>query len=227
MASKPEFAARLATYNMDDDDTEIDWNDKGNITDWFSFDFDLAELQTLRKRQTNDFRNPEFDWQESVVTLEELVGIVKEEGEVQGRSIGIYPEIKHPHAINRILASRGVEELLEELVLAELARLGLSSASDPVYLQSFELTSLEHLRRSSELRLVFLTERNLTAADWARIDGLGLAGEVPWCPGALQAWGWTRAGWSPLATPTPWPGAGAGGAGPLPSYNRCQLATPV
>ena len=75
-----------------------------------------------------------------------------------------------------VLASRGVEWRLEELVVAELARLGLGSASDPVYLQSFELTSLEHLRASSELRLVFLTERNLTQADWARIDGLGLAG---------------------------------------------------
>ena len=176
VASKPEFAGRLATYNMDDDDPDIDWNDKGDVTDWFSFDFDLAELQTLRKRQTNDFRNPEFDWQESVVTLEELVGIVKGEGEVQGRAIGIYPEIKHPNAMNRILASRGLEWRLEELVVAELARLGLGSASDPVYLQSFELTSLERLRASSELRLVFLTERNLTQADWARIDGLGLAG---------------------------------------------------
>lgn len=176
VASRPEFASRFATYNMDDDDPNVDWNDKGDVTDWFSFDFDLAELQTLRKRQTNDFRNPEFDWQESVVTLEELVGIVKGEGEVQGRAIGIYPEIKHPHAVNRILASRGVEGRLEELVVAELARLGLGSASDPVYLQSFELTSLEHLRASSEVRLVFLTERNLTQADWARIDGLGLAG---------------------------------------------------
>ena len=111
VASKPEFAGRLATYNMDDDDPNVDWNDKGNVTDWFSFDFDLAELQTLRKRQTNDFRNPEFDWQESVVTLEELVGIVKGEGEVQGRAIGIYPEIKHPHAINRILHSDAVTTL--------------------------------------------------------------------------------------------------------------------
>ena len=36
---------------MDDDDPNINWNDKGNVTDWFTFDFTLAELQSLRVRQ--------------------------------------------------------------------------------------------------------------------------------------------------------------------------------
>ena len=62
---------------MDDDDEDIDWNDKGDITDWFSFDFPLAELKTLKKRQANDFRDPRYDWTETVVTLEELVSITK------------------------------------------------------------------------------------------------------------------------------------------------------
>ena len=50
VSQKPEFASRLATYNMDDDDPLVDWNDKGNVTDWFSFDFTLDELRTLRGR---------------------------------------------------------------------------------------------------------------------------------------------------------------------------------
>ena len=67
----------MKTYNMDDDDENFDWNDKGDITDWFSFDFDLAELKTLRKKQANDFRDPRYDWTDTVVTLEELVEITK------------------------------------------------------------------------------------------------------------------------------------------------------
>ena len=62
---------------MDDDDENFNWNDKGNITDWFSFDFNLAELKTLKKRQANEERNPQFDWNETVVTLEELVEITR------------------------------------------------------------------------------------------------------------------------------------------------------
>ena len=38
---------------MDDDDPLVDWNDKGDVTDWFTFDFDLAELKSLRKRQVH------------------------------------------------------------------------------------------------------------------------------------------------------------------------------
>ena len=72
------FPDRKATYNMDDDDPDMNWNDKGDITDeWFSFDFRLDELKTLRKIQPNDFRDPRYDGQDRVVTLEELVDITR------------------------------------------------------------------------------------------------------------------------------------------------------
>ena len=34
----------------------INWNDKGNITDWFSFDFTLEELRTLKKYQVSHIK---------------------------------------------------------------------------------------------------------------------------------------------------------------------------
>ena len=72
------FPDRKATYNMDDDDPDMNWNDKGDITDeWFSFDFRLDELKTLRKIQPNEFRDPRYDGQDRVVTLEELVDITR------------------------------------------------------------------------------------------------------------------------------------------------------
>ena len=176
VANKPEFASRLATYNMDDDDPLVDWNDKGDVTDWFSFDFTLDELRTLRKHQVNSFRDPDFDWKETIVTLEELVAITREEGKRQGRIIGVYPELKHSFAVNKVLADRGVEERFEDLALQELQRLGLNSSSDPIFLQSFEMTSLEYVKDKTGMKLVFLTERNLTNTDWERLAGLQLTG---------------------------------------------------
>ena len=67
----------MKTYNMDDDDPNFNWNDKGDKSDWFSFDFTLAELKQLRKIQLNKFRDPRYDGQERVVTLEELVDITR------------------------------------------------------------------------------------------------------------------------------------------------------
>ena len=57
---------------MDDDD-----DDYRDINDWFSFDFTVAELKTLKTRQPSESRDPQYDWSESVVTLEELVNITK------------------------------------------------------------------------------------------------------------------------------------------------------
>jgi glycerophosphoryl diester phosphodiesterase len=162
---------------MDDDDPMINWNDKGNITDWFTFDFDLAELQELRTRQVNELRDPSYDWTEPLVTLEQLVTIVREEGAAQGRTIGIYPEIKNAFATNRVLAARGDPRRLEDYVLEELERLGLHSAASPVLLQNFELSSIEYVDGRSEVRQVFVTKRNLTAANWARVEAIeSLAG---------------------------------------------------
>eukprot|EP00090_Calanus_glacialis_P015355 TRINITY_DN2423_c0_g1_i4.p1 TRINITY_DN2423_c0_g1~~TRINITY_DN2423_c0_g1_i4.p1 ORF type:complete len:412 (-),score=121.17 TRINITY_DN2423_c0_g1_i4:165-1400(-) len=176
IAKKAQFAGRKTTYNMDDDDENFDWNDKGNVTNWFSFDFTLAELQTLRKRQANEFRDPRYDWTETVVTLEELVNITREVGDKQKRTIGIYPELKHSHSINKILSGRGETERFEDHALKELNRLGFSSSDSPCYLQAFEISSLEYVRNKTDLKLVFLTEQNLTDTVWDRLDKLKLAG---------------------------------------------------
>jgi len=174
--NKTEFAGRKTTYNMDDDDENFDWNDKGDVTNWFSFDFTLAELQTLRKNQANNFRDPRYDWTETVVTLEELVSITKEVGEKQKRTIGIYPELKHSFSINKILAGRGETKRFEDHALEELDRLGFTSSDSPCYLQAFEISSLEYVRNKTDLKLVFLTEQNLTSTVWDRLDKLKLAG---------------------------------------------------
>jgi len=182
--SRTDFADRKKEYDMNDDDDSFDWNDKGMINDWFSFDFDLAELQTLKKHQSNDFRDPRYDGQETVVTLEELVNITKEYGLKQGRTIGIYPELKHSHAINKILSQRKeYDKTFEAYALEELKRLGFDSRDSPCYLQAFEISSLEKVRNDlkTDLKLVFLLEQNISTHStpdeiWNRLDKLDLAG---------------------------------------------------
>ena len=51
MLPKISFNDRLVTYDMDDGDPNIDWNDKGNVTDIFAIDLTLEELKTLRRKQ--------------------------------------------------------------------------------------------------------------------------------------------------------------------------------
>jgi len=177
VADRTEFADKLATYNMDDDDPNFNWNDVGNISNWFSFDFTLEELKSLKKRQANNFRDPGYDWTETFVTLEEFVQIAKDYGETQGRVIGIYPELKYPHAVNKVLASRNVPKRYEDYVLEELGRLGVNFTDSPVFLQSFEMSSLEYVQKKTELyKLVFLVDKNLTDSHWARLDKIRLSG---------------------------------------------------
>ena len=47
------FSDRLVTYDMNDGDPKIDWNDKGNVTDIFAIDLTLEELKTLRRKQVS------------------------------------------------------------------------------------------------------------------------------------------------------------------------------
>jgi len=176
VANRTEFADRKQTYDMDDDDPNFNWNDKGMVTDWFSFDFTLEELKTLKKRQANSFRDPGYDWEETVVTLEELVQITRAYGEKQGRTIGIYPELKHSAAINKVLKSRNDPKQFEDYVLEELERLGFNSPNSPCYLQAFEMSSLEYVKNKTEVKLVFLIEQNMTDAQWDRVAKLGVVG---------------------------------------------------
>ena len=54
MLAHDDFIRRKARYNMDDDDPNFNWNDKGDITDFFTMDFTMAELQTLRRKQVSE-----------------------------------------------------------------------------------------------------------------------------------------------------------------------------
>ena len=91
---RPEFAARLTTRVIDGEE----------MTGWFTEDFTLAELRTLRARERlPDIRpqNASFDGLYQVPTLAEIIALVRAKEAETGRVIGIYPEIKHPSYFRR------------------------------------------------------------------------------------------------------------------------------
>jgi glycerophosphoryl diester phosphodiesterase len=154
VAARPEFASRRATRRIDGD----------SITGWFTEDFTLAELKTLRARERIPELRPgnmRFDGMFEIPTLEEILALVRgvdaqRESAALARglpapaAVGIYPETKHPSHF----ASLGLA--MERPLVEILHRCGYRDADAPVFIQSFETGNLEALRAMTRLRLIQL-----------------------------------------------------------------------
>lgn len=143
VVDRPEFAARKATRSIDGQ----------SITGWFTEDFTLAELKTLRARERIPAQRPAnvaYNGQFEIPTLQEVIDLAKAQSAKTGRTIGIYPETKHPTYFQSI----GLP--LEAPLLAVLEKNGWNHKDAPVFVQSFEVTNLQALRKLSTVRLVQL-----------------------------------------------------------------------
>ncbi len=152
VAARPEFAARRATR----------WIDGREVTGWFTDDFTLAELKTLRAVERLPGVRPGntvYDGRFEVPTFDEILSLVTTESRRRGRRIGVYPETKHPS----YFAARGLP--LEEPLLAALRRHRMDGPGAKVYIQSFEMTNLRRLAGMCELPLVQLVDRTGAPAD--------------------------------------------------------------
>ena len=115
---------------------------------WFSEDFTLAEIKTLRaveRRPDLRPRNTRYDRRYEVPTLDEVLALVVEESRRLGRQIGVCLEIKHAMHF----ASIGLP--VEEPLLAAVAAHRL-----PVRVMAFEQGFLRSLRGRTGLPLVQL-----------------------------------------------------------------------
>lgn len=130
VADRPEFADRKTRKLIDGE----------QVSGWFTEDFSLAELRTLRARERlPQLRSTAYDGRFGVPTLEEIIALVASESQRHGRVIGIVPEIKHPtHFASIGLAME--DRLLEALSAHPYTR------SAPVMIQSFEVANLRYLR---------------------------------------------------------------------------------
>lgn len=169
VSTRPEFAARKTT-RMVDGVAE---------TGWFATDFTLAEIKTLRAIQPLSDRDQSFNGQYSIPTLREVLDLAKTEGAKVGRTIGVYPETKHPtyHEDNNLK--------LEDRLLAILAEYGYTKKDSPVILQSFETANLKYLRTKTQLRLIQLVDGD---------DYDFKTGAVTFAAPFDRPYDWTRAG---------------------------------
>ena len=155
VAAHPEFAARKTTKIIDGQ----------SFTGWFTEDFTLAELKTLRARERlPDLRpqNRQYDGQYEIPSFTEILALLKS----AKRHVGVYPEIKHGSYFD----SLGLN--MEKPLLVALRKAGYTKKSDPVFIQSFEVGNLQRLRKVTKLRLVQL------------IDGSGHPADRPDLPSA-------------------------------------------
>jgi glycerophosphoryl diester phosphodiesterase len=142
-----------------------------SITGWFSEDFTLAEIKTLRARERLDFRSHAWDGQFEVPTFDEVIEVAQQLGKELGRPIGVYPETKHPTYF------RNIGLPLEDRLLAALDRHGWNTAAAPVFIQSFE-TNLRELRPKTSIKLTQLLEGKIPTDQALRTiksyaDGIG------------------------------------------------------
>jgi glycerophosphoryl diester phosphodiesterase len=146
VARRPEFAARRATKSVDGTPT----------TGWFTEDFTLAEIRTLRARERlPQLRGTAFDGRFGVPTFDELLALVVATNalpERRRRPLGVYPETKHPSYFE----SLGLA--LEPPLLEALRRHGLDRADAPVFIQSFEVSNLRRLAALTRVPLIQLIE---------------------------------------------------------------------
>jgi glycerophosphoryl diester phosphodiesterase len=152
VADHPEFESRRTTRVIDGEE----------VTGWFTEDFTLAELRTLRARERLPQWRPEsaaYDGQFAIPTLAEIIQLVRRKEAETGRIIGLYPEIKHPSYFDSI----GLD--LAHLLVTELHAAGYAGADAPVFVQCFEVATLWRLASITELPLV-----QLVAAEGGPVD---------------------------------------------------------
>ncbi|MEU9380205.1 glycerophosphodiester phosphodiesterase [Streptomyces sp. NPDC048279] len=143
VADHPEFADRRTTKVLDGVPT----------TGWFTEDFTLAELKTLRAIEripANRPHNTLYNGHWEIPTFEEVLKWQDEQTRKRGKQVWIYPETKHPTYFRKL--GLGLEERVAKL----LRKYGKDRRNSPVILQSFEPTSIQRLNTLVDNPLVVL-----------------------------------------------------------------------
>ncbi|GAA3960233.1 glycerophosphodiester phosphodiesterase [Actinomadura viridis] len=141
VARHPEFARRRTTKTIDG----------RKVTGWFTEDFTLAELRTLRAVERMPGlrpRNTRYDRRFRIPTVQEVVDLAGRLGRRHGRRVGIFPEVKHPTYF------RSIGLPLEGRLAALLRRNGLNRPDGRVIVQSFEPAALRRLDRALNVTIL-------------------------------------------------------------------------
>ncbi len=135
--------------------------DGQSITGYYASDFTLAEIKTLRAVQPVAGRDHSFDGQFEIPTLDEIITLVQSENLVNGRNVGIYPELKHSTFHEALFGAH----VFEDKLVAKLHAAYGNSAGARVFIQSFEVGNLQYLNTQTDIKLVQLIDADDVNAD--------------------------------------------------------------
>ena len=139
-----KFPERLYTFWIDD------WDNYEH--DYFTVNFTLAELRTLRLRQDDSQRDPTYDGQYIIPTIDEYIQVVKN----ASRTVALYPEIKTPYFFNSLDFMIEANVTIEDLIIKALHEAGYTSSTDPCFVQCFKEDILKKISSLTDLPLVML-----------------------------------------------------------------------
>jgi glycerophosphoryl diester phosphodiesterase len=142
VAEKKEFKKRKTSKIIDGE----------RMTGWFTEDFTLAELKTLRAKERLPFRSHREDGLYQLVTFEEFLQFVRDEEKKRNRVIGIIPEIKHSSYFHGL----GFDP--EKSLVDLLQKYNFDNEKEPVIIQSLEINNLKRLSHMTKVELVQLID---------------------------------------------------------------------
>ncbi|XP_031491555.1 glycerophosphodiester phosphodiesterase GDPD6-like [Nymphaea colorata] len=150
VATHKEFADRKRTYELQG----------SNTTGFFTVDFTLKEIQTLRVKQRFSFRDQTYNGMYPIITFDEYISIALD----ATRVVGIYPEIKNPVFINQHVKWADGKRF-EDKVIETLLRYGYKGSymskdwlQQPIFIQSFAPSSLVYISNLTNSPKVLLID---------------------------------------------------------------------
>ncbi|GER38603.1 glycerophosphoryl diester phosphodiesterase [Striga asiatica] len=158
IADHTEFSNRKRTYEVQGD----------YVTGYFTVDFTLEELKSLRVKQRYPFRNQQYNGKFSIITFEEFISIALD----APRVVGIYPEIKNPVFINQHVKWLGGKKF-EDKFVETLKKYGYKGSylskqwlRQPAFIQSFAPKSLIYISNLTDLpKILLIDDTNVPTQD--------------------------------------------------------------
>lgn len=145
----PQYANRLQVKTLDGQ----------RVAGWWAEDFTAAEIRAdiFAQERLRDLRtaNNAYNDLYRIPTLQEVIDLAKSRSATLGRTIGIYPETKHPTYFAAVAQANGVLRMEDKLVQILHANYG-NTASAPVYIQSFEVGNLQYINTITDIRIAQL-----------------------------------------------------------------------
>ncbi len=122
------------------------------VTGWFTEDLTLKEIKQLKAKERLPYRDQKYNGQFDIPTLEEIIDFVNKKEKELNKKIGIYIETKHPSYF------KSINLPLEKKIVGALKKNKLIDKTSKIYIQSFEISNLQELKKMTNVNLVFLMD---------------------------------------------------------------------